>query len=144
MSALMGTFVTVKTMADGTPRLTLDLDCTLADIAALGMIPGTPFGIARISGESTVAPVAEQKERAGQLCVMACNFCKEPAFWSFIREVHKNHIESEAEAKSWLLEACGIESRRELDTNAVAKSYFMPLRTAYMAWRGAQHGVEFA
>lgn len=134
----MGTFVAIKTMADGTPRMTLDLDCSLADIAALGMIPGTPFGIARISGESTVAPVAEPKERAGQLCVMACNFCKEPTFWKW------TGLAGEKECKQYLLDTLGIQSRKEIDSNSNASYLFHGIRTQYLAWRGAQHGVEFA
>lgn len=47
--AVIGTFVRVQTMADGSPRITLDLDCTLADLGQLDLLPGVPVAIARIS-----------------------------------------------------------------------------------------------
>lgn len=135
----MGTFVAIKTMADGTPRMTLDLDCSLADIAALGMIPGTPFGIARISGESTVAPVVEEpKERAGQLCVMACNFCADRDFHQWVGIMNGlpySDVDSEV-AKQYILDICGVDSRKDIDKSAaVAHKFHNAIRAPYLEWR---------
>ena len=135
MSAVLGTFVSIKTMADGSPRIVLDLQCTLADIAALGMIPGTPFGIARITAESTIAPVAEKEpaERPGQLCVMACNFCKDPMFWKW------SGMDNEADAKQYILERLAITSRKEIDNDKhTADDFHCYIRSPYLAWRNQQ------
>lgn len=146
MTALLGTFVKLSTMADGTPRIVMDLQCTLADIAALGLMPGVAFGIARITGESTIAPVeevpsvasiVEPKTRAGELCIMAATFCKMPVFWEWIR-TKEDYCSTESDAKDYILEMCEIESRKELDTNKYAATYFHTLiREPFMAWREA-------
>jgi hypothetical protein len=39
-------------------------------------------------------------------------------------------------AAQYLREACSIDSRRELNTNAVAHSNFAALRTSFDAWAG--------
>ena len=132
MTALLGTFVNVKTMADGTPRLVLDLQCTLAEIAALGLIPGTPFGIARITGESSVQPIEQfpTKEPIGPLCKLACQWCKDPEFLSF------QGLTDERTARNFILVRCGVESRRELDTDKRAGQLFHNLiRQPFMRWK---------
>jgi hypothetical protein len=142
LDAIMGTFVSIKTMADGTPRIILDLQCGLADVAAMGLIPGVPFGIARIAKEGSAKPVAapqEPKERPGQLCVMAVTFCADKAFWHWIERVHNLDCSSEEEAKGFVLETCNIDSRKELDTNrAAADAFHQQVRRPFLAWRDAQ------
>lgn len=138
MNAVLGTFVSIKTMADGTPRMTLDLDCKLADIAALGMIPGTPFGIARITGESTVAePEKAPAEKPGQLCVMACNFCKDSLFQQWVGAVTGEPYESVTEevAKQYILMRCRVESRKELDHGEGTERFHRKIRGPFMEYR---------
>ncbi|MGZ3235766.1 MAG: hypothetical protein ACXU8A_00150 [Burkholderiaceae bacterium] len=138
MSAILGTFVNIKTMADGTPRIVLDLQCTLADVASMGMIPGTPFGIARITNEASVTPqpeVAEPKTKAGELCIMACNFCKDPEFWKWISATHYQCTLEET-AKEFILEGCDVDSRKELDTDPIAAAHFHnEIRRPFLAWK---------
>lgn len=50
--AVVGAFVRIKTLADGTPRVELDLDCSLSDAAAIFDAPGAPVAVARMSGEA--------------------------------------------------------------------------------------------
>ncbi len=143
MTALMGTFVKISTMADGTPRIVLDLQCTLSEIADMGLIPGVPFAIARLTKESASAPVVQQetiakpKEKVGELCIMACTFCADKSFlvWA--------DVSTEQEAKELILETCNIISRKELDDNAMAASDFHHhIRMPFMEWKSAQHGVK--
>ncbi|SRR6266404_231547 len=140
MTALLGTFVKLSTMADGTPRIVLDLQCTLADIAAMGLMPGIPFGIARITGESTIAldlpdPVAS---RPGELCIMACTFCKDKRFWDWFESCTSYSCKNEEDAKCAILDICVIESRKELDIDKTAGTLFHTLiREPYMKWRTA-------
>lgn len=142
MSAILGTFVKIGTMADGTPRIVLDLQCTLSEIAAMGLIPGVPFGLARITGESTLPNGGESsntqspttaKQRPGQLCVMAVTFCNDPLFhdWAGAR--------SEEEAKTMICSECGIESRKDLDSDQAAAQIFLTqIRGPFLAWKEAQ------
>jgi hypothetical protein len=143
--AILGTFVNIKTMADGTPRLVLDLQCGLSEVAAMGLIPGVPFAIARLTkeaaGRPVVAPVSqpqESKEKPGQLCVMAVNFCKDPLFIEFM-DSHFSPCLTEEEAKTALLEVLGISSRRELDSDPKkAEAFHSLIRKPFLAWRDAQ------
>lgn len=140
MTAIQGTFVNVKTMADGTPRLVLDLQCTLAEIAAMGLIPGVAFGIARITGAASVAASntvkAEPKEPVGQLCIMACNFCDSAYFREWIEYITGDPCRTSDQAKAWLCELCSIESRKELDSDPIAEREFHRLvRGPFMTWR---------
>jgi hypothetical protein len=146
VDAIMGTFVAIKTMADGTPRVTLDMQCTLSEVAAMGLIPGVPFAIARLSkeaaGKPAVEPVSqpeEPKQKPGQLCVMAVNFCKDPMFWTWIMEAHGLACFNQAEAKEFVLNQCQVESRKELDDLSNAAELFHRLiRRPFLAWRDAQ------
>ena len=136
-------------MADGTPRLVLDLQCTLAEIAALGLIPGTPFGIARITGEASMTIPAsemtletrsfgkEETAAVGPLCRLACQWCKDPEFWQFLRDGGSD-CDSEEKAKAEVIYNCGITSRRHLDTNEAAATIFHEYyREAFIAWKAA-------
>jgi hypothetical protein len=137
MTALYGTFVRLQTMADGGVRLVLDLGCSLADIAALNLMPGAAFGLARITGESTIATikaVEKPQEKVGPLCLLACQYCESSLFRSWLSTFVYMTFNS-AEAKIWLITTCGIESRKELDTCADAEFDFHEyVRKPYMAW----------
>ena len=140
MTALMGTFCKISTMADGTPRIVLDLQCSLSEIAALGLIPGVPFAIARLTKESAGAPVVpvepEQKTKVGQLCLMACTFCADPNFLGWITDETSFDADNEAEAKNFILRVCAIESRKELDTNPrAANTFHSQIRIPFLAWK---------
>lgn len=51
-AVLRGAFVSLKTMADGTPRIVLDLDCNLADVAGMGFSPGAQIAVAMLTNEA--------------------------------------------------------------------------------------------
>jgi hypothetical protein len=149
-AAIMGTFVSIKTMADGSPRITLDMQCTLSEVAAMGLIPGVPFALARlvkeVAGKPAVAPVShpqEPKERPGQLCVMACTFCADPMFWKWIStETTSDEVLDEAGAKEFILYVCCIDSRKELDQSAsAARAFHEQIRKPFMAWNDARRAA---
>lgn len=143
MTALLGTFVSIKTMADGSPRLTLDMQCTLADIAAMGLQPGVPFAIARITNESSVAPIPSnsteiEKPKGGALAKLAGMWCNDPEFWKFCSErfQHQGQFEGAEEVADLVRDTCCINSRAELDTNEKAAGMFNhQFRLPYMAWK---------
>lgn len=53
-------FVRLQTMADGTPRLIIDADCSLAEIAKMGLTPGASFAFARMTQDA--AQQAQQRQ----------------------------------------------------------------------------------
>lgn len=144
--AIMGTFVNIKTMADGTPRLVLDLQCGLSEVAAMGLIPGVPFAIARISkeaaGRPAVAPVSQPespKDRPGHLCIMACTFCADKTFWKWMERHFNADCESEDQAADLIYDLCEITSRKQLDTDPnAAERFHNVIRRPFVAWRETQ------
>ena len=137
-AAVLATYVRLQTMADGGVRIVLDLQCSLAEVAALGLMPGTPFGIARISGESSlprenntdIIEVDSPHTKPGPLCILACRWCKDPEFREFAQ------VESEDAAKRWILLTCQIDSRKELDSLPYAGPLFHEfVREPFMAWK---------
>lgn len=136
--AVMGATGTVKTMADGTFRLLVDIEPRFAQEAfRLFGAPGTPVALARITGEAAVAhdraqqqpveqpPAAPEKPQGGQLARLAGMLCQQPDFWRFLGSQFEQDAPEDAEQAAALLRAaCGIESRAELDHNADAENFF--------------------
>jgi hypothetical protein len=122
-------------MADGSARIVLDLQCTLSEIAAMGLVPGAPFALARMSSETTKAQaqaetVEEEKEKPGQFCVMAANFCRDPVFWDWAG------VGTEDEARSFILDICGVKSRKELDGHdLVERTFFREIRHPFLQYK---------
>lgn len=63
--------------------------------------------------------------RPGPLCWLAIGFCEQPKFLAF------SGADSADEAKRFILNTCGVESRKELDTNADAAAKFHAMRRRY-------------
>lgn len=84
-------------------------------------------------------PVSETKVRKsdiareplGDLCWRAVQWCKEPEFMSWINSVTHNgifwHVRTHEDAREFVCEMCGVESRNELDTNPDAARKFNQL-----------------
>jgi hypothetical protein len=71
------------------------------------------------------------------LCIMACAFCRYRDFWEYLQEIDPQHEPwTEGAAKEFILVVCGINSRSELDRNAVAAANFHEkVRLPFVAWR---------
>lgn len=154
MSAVMGTLVGIKTMADGTPRITLDLSCTLGEIAGLGSAPGTPFGLARITQQAATESAQQEtieKAKGGPLAKWAALRCKEPEFFEFIRPIYDQVMGGdgtrtgdvtpqdvggeEGFCRHAILVICTVSSRAELDTNPEAAKVFR--MRIMLPWQGS-------
>lgn len=140
MTAIIGTFASMRMMADGTPRIVLDLQCTLAEFAAMNPTQGTPFGIARLSNESTKEQAQTEtaaKDKPGPLCILACTFCGDPVFADWIykfRPIRDGRVT--ITAKEFILNTCGINSRKELDDNPLAADLFhRHIRIPFLKWK---------
>lgn len=137
MTPIMGTFVKLQTMADGTPRVVLDMQCKLEEVTAMGLTPGAPFALARLA--TGVLPKQEEPKQAaekpGQLCVMACTFCEDANFrhWVSMLDGCCNTAE---EAKQFILFVCGVTSRKYLDFNKeAAQKFHSQIREPYLQWK---------
>ena len=68
-----------------------------------------------------------------ELCIMACVFCRDPVFqrWSAQQAPapiwQDKAINRERDAKAFILTACNVTSRNELDTNPEAARLFHSL-----------------
>lgn len=55
---------------------------------------------------------------------LAFLLCKNEQFWHFINERSFVVVDSEEGARSYILEACGVDSRSKLDTNPTARRHW--------------------
>lgn len=78
--------------------------------------------------------------RSRELCIMACVFCRDTAFqqWAFDNHAKVAFVH-EVEAKRFILTACQVTSRNELDTTPSAAELFHTMvRLPFLAWKEAQ------
>lgn len=147
MSAIPCSSVSMRTMADGTLRLSIDIEPANAqDAFRLFAAPGTPAAIAALQvgyaaipanpgpagiGESEIEPAHEPK--GGALAKLAGMWCADKTFWSWLGQP------TEADATKALYDLCDIMSRRQLDHDPVAAERFNErIRGPYMKWRASK------
>ena len=67
---------------------------------------------------------------------MSAILCNIVAFRRFIMEQYPgwDRMPTADEAADWVREACGVQSRREFDTDAAAASNFRSIRDKYDLW----------
>lgn len=149
LSAVMGASTTVKTMADGSLRLAIDIEPRHAQAAfALFGSPGTPVALARITNEAAVEHDRQaqrdpepEKPKGGALAKLAGMLCADPEFWKFL--THQFSLEEVCEggedAAQIVREVCEIESRSELDWHTDAADRFHSLiRGPWIKYRAAR------
>lgn len=62
--------------------------------------------------------------KLGDLCWRAVQWCGEPEFWKWASQVGEWHVDSQQTAKEFISEVCGVQTRKELDTNPDAAARF--------------------
>jgi hypothetical protein len=81
--------------------------------------------------EQPVQP-AEVTTKSGMLCIMACTFSADRVF----QEWCVGATGDESDAKEFILNACGVLSRKELDLQpTAAKRFHSLIREPFMAWK---------
>jgi hypothetical protein len=130
MSIIEGASVSVKTMSDGTLRLSIDIEPRNAQAAfALFGAPGRAVALAALKDgagavrEADAVVAAALKPKGAEWAKLAGMWCEDKDFQQFLREngyVCRNDIEA-AEA---LRRVCRIESRVELDHDPRALQEF--------------------
>lgn len=142
MSAIQATSAGVKDMADGSLRITLEFDPRYAKEAySLFGARGTACAVAALTLAASQQAaqqetIAEPKTKAGELCIVACNFCKDVNFWAWLHAEHNYTCFNEETAKKYILDECAISRRLELDTNNSAACHFLAnIRAPYLSWK---------
>lgn len=130
MSAIIASTVGVKTMADNTLRLTIDIDPQYAnDAFILFGTRGSSCAIARLTNEAAVEEMRKpdhirdatkmmEKPKCGALARLAGQLCQQESFQNWIGVTSAEH------AAESIRSICGIESRSELDHNEIAAALF--------------------
>lgn len=132
MSAIEASTVRCQTMADGTLRLTLDIEPMHALPAfQLFGVPGRAVGIAALKDfkdrvDAAAKEVIRERSEAqlaqwgalGTLCKTAIAWSNHPEFQEWLG------VASAVEAGERIKEICEIESRKDLDSEPVAAMRF--------------------
>lgn len=131
--------VSLKTMADGTLRMTFDIEPAQAkDAFSLFAAPGTPVAIAALKqGYAAKSGEPEQKSPLGPLAKWLVFRCNEPEFWAFLEsEVTRGQpVQSADDAAEVVKAELDVKSRKDVDGNAIAESRCAVLfRGPYSRW----------
>jgi hypothetical protein len=119
VSIIEASTVRLQTMADGTLRMTVDIEPRNArDAFALFGMPGTALALAAIKPAAQQAQQATAKPAGGPLAKLAGQWCHMPQFLAW------SGCNTPDTAAEFVRRECGIESRAELDHNADAAEIF--------------------
>ncbi len=92
-------------------------------------------------------PVSAKKDTRGPLCKEACDLCANVAFRRWIT-YDEQGLATEEDAKAFILDVCGVSSRKELDNNDAAYELFKRfVRRPFMEYlretaMAAQTGID--
>lgn len=121
MSAIAAASVSLKTMADGTLRITFDVEPTSAQEAfALFGSPGTPAALAalKVGYAAVTNEPKEERPKGGTLAKLAGQLCNNPEFIAFV------NVSTPEEAAESIRIHCNIDSRSQLDHDEKAAKTF--------------------
>jgi hypothetical protein len=159
MSVIEASSVRLQTMADGTLRITCDVEPRFArDAFALFGSPGVPMALAALVAHKTQsvsdnaasgAPVSD-KPKGGLLSQWCAMRCQEPEFQEWMRATYPNqwaHAAAKHEldadtAAEVVRNVCRIGSRADLDHSDAAAKHFdahirHPWQKHYMSTQAA-------
>ena len=141
MSAIPAASVSLKTLADGTLRVSFDIEPAQAqDAFRLFAAPGTPVAIAALqvgyAAKSDMGnPISEPKEPIGPLCKWLVMRCAEPEFWAWLETVRPQTVDSEKVASDSVKFMLMIDSRKEIDADPhTAQAFHELIRQPYQKW----------
>ena len=120
MSAIEGATVNLRTMADGTLRITIDVEPGSAQAAfALFGAPGTPVALAALKvGHALKSdePVAAPEPKGGPLSQWLAQRCNEVAFRAWVaRVLTDTETLTPEQASAAVCEEIGVKRKREID-----------------------------
>lgn len=78
----------------------------------------------------------EKKIKPRDLCIIACKFCKDINFQHWVHSFQTGACQTEEEARQFILDTCGVLSRKELDNHQTAANRFHALiRQPFLEWK---------
>lgn len=125
MTAIPCSSVGLRTMADGTLRVSFDFEPANAqDAFRLFGSPGTPAAVAAL--QVGYAQQDQQKPKGGPISKLAGMWCLSPAFHAWLTEM--GHPASDPQsAADCVRDMCGVISRADLDHDKDAADRFHKL-----------------
>lgn len=136
-----GASVSVKTMSDGTLRLSIDIEPRNAQNAfALFGAPGRAVALAAlVDGAGAVREPEPEKPKGGEWAKLAGIWCNDRDFWEWANSTtHAGifwHVKGHEDAADFIRELCDIRSRVDLDHEPNALGRFNQLiRHPFMKW----------
>ena len=126
MSAIEGATVNLRTMADGTLRITIDVEPGSAQAAfALFGAPGTPVALAALKVGHAMASderVAAAEPKGGPLAQWLAQRCNEGAFreWAMRSLKLPESFYTNAEISNVVCQHIGVNRKREIDGDQYA------------------------
>ena len=142
MSAIEGATVNLRTMADGTLRITIDVEPGSAQAAfALFGAPGTPVALAALRVGHAVPPDEPAEPKGGPLSQWLAQRCDESRFRDWV--VHGFNLPARidsVEASRVVCEFIGVFRKREIDGDQYAptrlKELVMQPYSEWLKYRG--------
>jgi len=126
MSAIEASSVGIRTMVDGTLRLTVDIEPRNAQAAfALFGSPGVPMALAALKPASSKPEKEPAARTTGPICQWLVMRCKEAPFreWLRLSGDFKDELD-EATAADVVRGWCHVSSRSEIDGDPRAEALF--------------------
>ena len=125
MSAIEGATVNLRTMTDGTLRITIDVEPGSAQAAfALFGAPGTPVALAALKvGHALKSdePVAAPEPKGGPLSQWLAQRCNEVAFRAWVaRVITDTESLTPEQASAVVCKEIGVTRKREIDGDKYA------------------------
>ena len=88
----------------------------------------------RLADDDT--PMVREDAFPGDAAVKAAGIlCRDPEFWEWLFQKEQIFEKTEAAAKEFLYGYIGIETRKELKTDASARDLFNQIKKTFDAWR---------
>jgi hypothetical protein len=126
MTAISAASVGVKTMADGTLRITFDIEPSEAGAAfALFGKPGTPAALAALVTGYAAKSDEPEKPKGGPLSKEAALLCQNAEFQHWLRYFVQGDVYDANAAAKCVRDLCRVQSRAEFDTDAAAGQRFI-------------------
>lgn len=131
---LAGAVAGLRMLVDGTIAVTLHFE-PKDRTAAMQMLgePGAMVGVVRLK-DGTDAKAGPKTDPRGPLCMDAIGRCNNPEFQAFCARHGSQYKGGSDGAKRYLLDACVIDSRKQLDTDPAAKERFAEVLRRYREW----------
>lgn len=138
MTAIAGTRRQYKEMADGTLRVSIDIDPQFKQ-QFLELFPGIDMPVALAPLQADFEQKKPEEQKGGPLSKSAAMQCQYPPFQSFAvdtLQAMKRPFDGVPEdvARNLILAFCSIKSRSELDHNAIAAARYTELMEMYRKW----------